>query len=108
MRPWQKSVVGSSTAWHVWGCGCGTVKCGGMLVLETHRVRKLDERAQALGSPIRWTPVGDEIVRSNRLRPYFNTYLWYSPGAETTASLAGLVMTPPPPLEKGRRIRVRT
>lgn len=108
VRPWETSAVGDGddkSTWQFWACSCKDVRCDGLLVLERRRVNQLAESAATKGCPVRWTPAPADIERSNRLRPYVNTYLSRLPGAEPPEALLRLRMSEPPPLNV-RPIRV--
>jgi hypothetical protein len=91
------------SSWAGTECACEDVRCGGRFVLEQRRVRQLSERAGAMGGPIRWSPAGADVERSEGLRPTATTFALRSPAA---ASLAmRLKLSDPPPLAQVRRLK---
>jgi hypothetical protein len=108
-RPWTLSEVGDDPTGEYWACGCGDVSCGGLLVLEIFQVQQLVQRSAAhRNAPVRWTPTGAEIERSDRLNPYVFGHLYSRLGADEMQAMRRLRITEPPPLALVRRInRVR-
>jgi hypothetical protein len=96
VRPWNTSDVPfpgrKSLAY--WESTCSSVRCNGRFVLDVLRVRQLEQRARAVGYPIRWHPDGAAIERSERLRPM----LHFVRLPEPVAILHRLAMTKPSPL----------
>jgi hypothetical protein len=91
------------SSWAGTEAACGTIRCGGRLVLEQRRVRQLADRAGELAGPVRWDPTEADVERSEGLRPTPTTFALRSPAA---ASLAmRLKLSDPPPLAHVRRIK---
>ena len=96
VRPWQTSTVDLPILpdrYQLWACTCREARCSGRFLLDLKRVGQLVGRATAVGSPIVWHPNGDDVDRSDRLRPMVQ-----APARGDLQAALRLALAEPPPL----------